>query len=341
MPEHAWKCPSCGASLSPGPFSRTVACTHCGTVVHVDEAVVASSRFREAYAAWSAPPPALAHVAFRVGEAFWTEVAPVARGEIADVVLVESVRWPRQRALCKTLRDARDLPMLEAEARALETLRESTVPGADRFATLVPQVVARGVAVGGRFRGEATTLLRHVPSFRRTLEDVRAAFPGGMDPHAGVWVWRRLLEVLSFLHRTGVVHGAVLPPHVLVEDGEHGVRLVGYGCAGAPGAPLAAVLTRHEALYAPETLRSARLARAGDLVAAARTVAWALGADATGRPPARVPAPLASLLEEAAAGRAGDDALALRERVGAAGAQAFGAPSFHPIVFPGDPPATV
>lgn len=336
MPEHAWKCPSCGASLAPGPFSRTVACTHCGTVVHLDEAVVPAARFRAAYEAWSAPPPALAHVAFRVGEAWWTELGLVARGEIADVLLVESVRWPRQRALCKVLRDPGDLRMLEAEAGALEALRTSEVAGADRFATLVPQVLARGAAHGGRFRGEAATLLRHVPSFRRTVEDVRAAFPGGVDPHAGVWVWRRLLEVLSFLHRTGVAHGAVLPPHVLVEDGEHGVRLVGYGCAGAPGAPLAAVLTRYEGLYLPAALRARRLATSSDLVSAARTVAWALGADGAGRLPPAVPRPLSGLLEEVAEGRSREDAWTLRERVGQVAAGVLGPPRFHPIVVPGD-----
>ena len=45
----------------------------------------------------------------------------------------------------------------------------------------------------------------------------------------------RILEVLALLHRAGVVHGAVLPPHLFVQRADHGVRLVGYGFAGAPG----------------------------------------------------------------------------------------------------------
>ena len=44
----------------------------------------------------------------------------------------------------------------------------------------------------------------------------RAAYPDGVDPRDVAWMWRRLLVALGLAHRAGVVHGAVLPEHVLI-----------------------------------------------------------------------------------------------------------------------------
>ena len=39
------------------------------------------------------------------------------------------------------------------------------------------------------------------------------------------WVWRRLLTIVGFAHANHVVHGAVLPPHVVIEPKEHKLLL--------------------------------------------------------------------------------------------------------------------
>ena len=55
---------------------------------------------------------------------------------------------------------------------------------------------------------------------------MRRARPDGLDPRDVAWMWRRLLVALGLAHRAGVVHGAVLPDHVLIEPADHGVVLV-------------------------------------------------------------------------------------------------------------------
>ena len=57
---------------------------------------------------------------------------------------------------------------------------------------------------------------------------------GGVDPRDAAWMWRRLLVALGFAHRAGVLHGAVLPEHVLIHPGEHGLVLVDW-CYSVPG----------------------------------------------------------------------------------------------------------
>ncbi|MGH3238625.1 MAG: adenylosuccinate synthetase, partial [Streptosporangiaceae bacterium] len=44
----------------------------------------------------------------------------------------------------------------------------------------------------------------------RSLAEVRAAFPAGIDPRDAAWMWRRLLVAAGAAHRAGVIHGAVL-----------------------------------------------------------------------------------------------------------------------------------
>jgi hypothetical protein len=302
--------------------------------VQIDEAAVPVELFRKACREWRRPGPNDARSWFAIGDDQWTPITLVARGEIADVHLAERARWPTEHALIKVLRSADDLPMLDAEWSALTHLQSSDAAGARAIAPRLPQPIAHGVVEDGPDAGKPATVLRWAPGFDHTLEVVRSAHPGGVSEHVAVWMWRRILETLAFLHRSGIVHGAVLPQHLIVERGEHGVRLVGYGCAGRANDPLAAVVVRHEALYPERLLASQRLAPEHDIAMSARCIAHVLGADAKGSIPAGVFGALRKLLESAACGEDASDAWTLHERVGKIASEHFGPPSFHPLVMP-------
>jgi hypothetical protein len=337
MPDRVRTCPRCGAPLSPGPFARTTTCAFCHSVVQLDEQVVSAARFREAYRRWNAPDDARASTWVFIGDESWSPIRFIAHGEIADLELVERVRQPAERALLKVLRDEADLPMLDQEWTTLTTLQESTAAGADAIIPRLPQPVARGKIRSGPHADKHSELLRFARGFDHTLEAVRAAHPRGVDAHAGVWMWRRLLETLAFVHASGFVHGAVLPQHLLIESGEHGLRLVGFGCCARSGELLAAVASRYESFYPARMLSKARLAPEYDLAMSARCIAYALGADDRGVVPDRVPKALREVIGRAAGGEFSKGAWELRELVGHVGTELFGAPSFHPITMPGDP----
>lgn len=328
MTERVNKCPNCGAVVHTSRFARVATCAYCNATVHLDEAVVSVAAFRAAHAAWrasAAPPGAETVVA---GDESWIRLAHVARGEISDVSRVLRQRWPGERALLKVLRERVDAPLFEQEWRALTRLAEGEGTGLALLRTRVPQPILWEPHPSS---GEPRMLLGWAPGFEHTFEDVRRAFPAGVEARAALWMWRRVLEILSALHRNALVHGAVLPQHLLVERGEHGVRLVGFSCAAQPGAALLAVCLAHERLYPRALLDEARLLPEHDVVMSARTLQFVLGADDGGRLPAPVPAPLAELLEETAAGRGELEAWALRERVGALGRELFGPPAFCPL----------
>lgn len=61
-----------------------------------------------------------------------------------------------------------------------------------------------------------------------SLKDIKNKYKDGVDGRHVSWIFRRILTGLGFCHLQGVVHGAILPTHVLVEPKSHGVCLGGW-----------------------------------------------------------------------------------------------------------------
>jgi len=142
----------------------------------------------------------------------------------------------RVNGLVKVARDAASNDLVANEAAVLRHLHVSDADG--RLAPFLP-------AIEASFRFDdgpgATPRLANVlrlddaiasPDELHTLGEVRTAYRDGLDPKDVAWIWRRVLNVLGFVHKQGVVHAAVLPPHVLIEPREHKLVLVDW-CASA------------------------------------------------------------------------------------------------------------
>jgi hypothetical protein len=54
-----------------------------------------------------------------------------------------------------------------------------------------------------------------------SLSAIHDAYPGGLDPKDAAWIWRRLIAQALAGQVLGVVHGAIVPDHVLVHPGTH------------------------------------------------------------------------------------------------------------------------
>jgi hypothetical protein len=355
MPERALKCPQCNAPLTASRFSRSAVCPFCGTTVLLDEQAVSAERFREAYREWNAPERVAAGGVLEIAGAFWAQGRLLARGERADVYRVTRARWPTEQALLKVLRDRRESALFDHEWEVLTKLQGSPAPGAAALLQRLPQPIAQGEITSGPHSGSRAMLLRWESGYEHTFDDVRAAYPQGIPARASIWIWRRVLETLAFLHGEGLVHGGVLPQHLLVERGEHGVQLVGFSAAGASGGPLATVCEDRAGFYPAAALAELRVTPAMDLAMSARVVAMLLGAgNGQGVAPEEIvpgvaddaPEPLAALLAEvagwpqpdtgAADRRPQREAWTLREELGELASSIYGAPVFCPITMPGE-----
>lgn len=161
---------------------------------------------------------------------------PIA-GDLADL-------HPTGTGLLKVARDPADNDLIEAEAAAL---RRAVDP---RYRAYFPRLLDTMVIDdGGDLR--AANLLSTCDGFV-SLADVARAYPAGLDPRDAAWMWRRLLVGLGAAHRAGLVHGAVLPEHVLIHPAEHGLVLVDWCYSVPTGGSVPALVERYREAYPPE-----------------------------------------------------------------------------------------
>ena len=266
----------------------------------------------------------------------------LATGDGCDVFLGRTESRLAEMVVLKVLRADADEAHLTRGWRAVERLGDSEAQGAEFFGRLLPQPVTfGGIKEHG---GRPCAVYRWRSGFVHTFDDVFRAHPDGVDGQTAVWMWKRALELLGWVHRSGWVHGGVLPPHLLVHARDHGVTLVGWGAAtrnAVEGAreSLPVTSASHAAYYPEDLWRGRPATVADDLTMTARCVLRALGGDPSkGTIPDALPAPLRAQLElylDPTARARTDDAWALKDHVGAAGKAAWGPPRYHPFRMPG------
>jgi hypothetical protein len=207
-----------------------------------------------------------ATAAYRLGS------TPRHRGDVADLHDVGDDR------LLKLPRHPGDNDLMEREARALRTI---ALHGDPRFLPYVPRLVDsfrhRDPGTGAERR---VNVLGTAPGLH-TLAEVRAAYPDGVPPRDAAWMWRRLLIALGLAHRAGVVHGAVLPVHILIHPAERGLVLIDW-CYSVldGGGTVPAMVPGHAAWYPPEVPAKQPPGPGTDLWMAAHVITDLMGAHA-------------------------------------------------------------
>ncbi|MFI0896088.1 molecular chaperone DnaJ [Streptomyces sp. NPDC020983] len=205
-----------------------------------------------------------------------------------DLATVRTARYEdggeHRTAVLKTARHPRDNDLLEHEADVLTRLGRV---GEERHRAYAPALVESFEQPGEDGRPRRVNALEPLDGFR-TLAEVAAAHPAGLDARDAAWMWRRLLAGLGWAHRAGLVHGAVFPEHVMVHPALHGVVLVDWCYATAAGTDLPVLVFRHAAGYPPEVPAHRPATAATDLHLASACVAGLMGD--------RAPAPLRAFL---------------------------------------------
>lgn len=162
----------------------------------------------------------------------------IAVGSFTTLYRCRSTAHPKApEMILKVARDARTNPLLVNEAQVLRNLRERDTRG--EFAPFLPKIEASFELPESPAR--RANVLRMDEAIRSsddlyTLAEVRAHYSQGLDARDMAWIWRRLLSVLGFVHSQRIVHGAVLPMHVLIEPNEHKLLLIDWcGATSAAG----------------------------------------------------------------------------------------------------------
>jgi serine/threonine protein kinase len=126
-------------------------------------------------------------------------------------------------------------------------------------------------------QGYAGVALSYAEEYVSLAEIIRA-YPQGIDFRDMVWMFKRMLVALGFAHSVGVIHGAVVPSHVLVHPTGHGGLLIdwSYGITD-PKEHIKAMSVLNEDFYPPEVRRREPPKTSTDLFMAAKCVIALLG----------------------------------------------------------------
>ncbi|MFI5936504.1 molecular chaperone DnaJ [Actinoplanes sp. NPDC051494] len=175
----------------------------------------------------------------------------VAAGDLADLLALDDDK------LLKLPRLPGDNDLMRAEVSVLTLLSDRGDPRHRAYAPRLIETfthedrdgVRRTAAVLGRLDGFVPlTGLEH-----------------RLDPRDVAWMWRRLLTGIGWAHRAGVVHGAIVPEHVLIHPEAHGLVLVDWCYSVAVGGTVPAIVSRHKSAYPPEVLAKQPATAATDI----------------------------------------------------------------------------
>lgn len=188
----------------------------------------------------------------------------------------------------KLARQQTDNDLLATEANALQQLWSGDPKRAMFFPKLIESFGVRTPTQ--RVRANA---LEWLDGFVN-LEQVRAAYPNGVDALDMAWMWRRILWALDYAHGKQVVHGALLPQNILIHPDQHGVVLADWcyssSMRGTAYQPLTAIVARQRDWYPSEALAKQPVLPSLDIVLAARSMVYLMnGNPVTGTLPATVP----------------------------------------------------
>ena len=303
-------CPQCSAPLPRVALWRSVKCGSCGALITKTESLVTRDSFRQALLRSRQSAPG--HVIQCGGESY-SLTERLGAGEVSEVYLAQRIGSMPFLAVIKLSAAGNAAAMHAREAMVLRELQGLAGDEADAsFAQLMPEVVAIGAVAGDEPRH--ALVLKAPNGYWGSLADLNAHFPQGLDPRHAVWIWRRVLGMMAFVHSRGWVHGDVRPEHVLVHPGDHGARLIGWAAA------------RQDA---------SESAQAADLIRSARIIQILLGGSSeasTGMN--QVPVELSALVKQSAHDAVfcqKQGALGLDAALRTAARAAFGPPTFVPL----------
>lgn len=177
----------------------------------------------------------------------------------------------------KVARSATDADLMANEMKAIRRVLASK-SAVENYAYLYVAPLSDSFQVnvsgGGRRRANVFEQLPNTI----TMQDVRKVFPGGVHPKDAAWMFRRLLWGLGCAHDAGVVHGAVLPRHLLLTPAEHGVTLLDWRASSVDGSSIAVLSSGVPNGFYPKYADSKSNARPEfDIAMAAACMEWVCG----------------------------------------------------------------
>lgn len=222
------------------------------------------------------------HYSLRTSDTSYTIERRLARGEVCDLYLSNATSAGGQAfVILKVPIQPANNDLLLNEARILTRLQTGEAAKKfGHFASQLRETFSYEEAASGAIR-QVNALV--YTAGLSSLKAVREAYPLGIDPRDMAWIWRRLLVALGFAHMQHIIHGGVLPTHVLLHPEQHGVVLIGWSCSvlkpETTDAYISTISSAYHDWYPAEVFARERPTPGLDIAMAARCMIDLLGGD--------------------------------------------------------------
>jgi len=307
-------------------------------------------RFAAEREIWNVPSPYLSDGKLRkdfwplkTGARTYLVEGLIARGDKCDVFRARWDHDPTMLVVIKALVAQADMDLIDREEDMLRSIADFDDVDSEFFRLFLPRMISGGPVVFPDGKTRTTIVYRCAHQFDWTLQDVREQYPTGIHPRTMVWMMNRLSELLGWLHSKHIVHGAILPEHILVKPSTHRIELLDWSYAAQIGQPLVAWSQKREAFYPNESIDDLPLIPVLDLAMACRCMLYVLGSDplhghgaGTICPEGKDVTDLVQMLYDHA-GYLGShprflSALEFKETFGRIAQGIYGKPAYHPFV---------
>jgi serine/threonine protein kinase len=238
----------------------------------------------------------------------------------------------RCNGVLKVVRSKEDNDLLDNEARILSKLFPKSAEDV-KFYRYLPRLIEHFQFPSLRGASVLPLMEGYVP-----LANILQAYPTGVDFRDMVWMFKRTLVGIGFAHKHGVVHGAILPPHVLVHPTDHGAKLLDWSFAIEAGDHIHGISGSYRDFYPSEVFDKEKATPATDIYMAAKCCVALLGGDVkTNGIPDTVPNEVKVFLEGClvrSASRRPQDAWELHEVFDQLLLKLVGKPTYRPLTMP-------
>lgn len=226
----------------------------------------------------------------------------VGDGEFCNVFYAQRDN-PREMVALKVPREGTPTfaDALRREANLIRELASSSVKGTEYFSTFLPPLLETVKLTSDSWSTTANRYLWRT-GFHYTFEDVLRRYPNGVDAKTAIWMWKRALSFLGWLHLAGYVHSSCTPQHLLIHPRDHGLVFAGWSRVARIGTPLVARSPGYEFYYPSDIWGGGKVTPETDIVMSARCIYRVLGGDSSNLPTS-VPGELASLVVDVSQGK--------------------------------------
>jgi hypothetical protein len=218
------------------------------------------------------PPPA-SPIRVTIGKHTYVLREALFEGDIATLYASD------EPFIFKIARSGADNDLMEAEQKALRTIFPDPHKLPQGDTRLLPRLIdSFSLSSKPGSNRRVNMLTRHDDHF--SLVEVESAHPRGIDFRDFAWMFKRALAGMAVAHRAGVIHGAILPPHVLIQPIDHGAKIVDWCYAVPVGSPMRAIVNKYRDFYPPEVFKKGPATPGLDIYMLAMCGQWLLDANA-------------------------------------------------------------